>query len=159
MTLPTDKTFAAIAECTAEFMRVFDASLDVRLWLTLAEEELKELEAAIAFEPKENVLKEAADLLYVLVPVITLGMAAKAYDMLSSADLARVNALNANFSKLSDYLSENFDNDTTLEAVRRVHRSNMTKLGDDGKPIRREDGKILKGPNYKAPDLSDLVKE
>src|SRR6056300_136345 len=43
------------------------------------------------------------------------------------------------------------------EALDRVHQSNMTKLGEDGKPIRREDGKVLKGPNYKAPDLTDLV--
>ena len=42
------------------------------------------------------------------------------------------------------------------EALDRVHRSNMSKLGEDGKPIYREDGKVLKGPNYKAPDLSDL---
>lgn len=44
-----------------------------------------------------------------------------------------------------------------LEALRRVHASNMSKLGEDGKPIRREDGKVLKGPNYKPADLSDLV--
>lgn len=43
------------------------------------------------------------------------------------------------------------------EAVRRVHASNMSKLGPDGKPIYREDGKVLKGPNYKAPDLRDLA--
>ena len=43
------------------------------------------------------------------------------------------------------------------EAFRKVHESNMSKLGDDGKPVYREDGKILKGPNYKKPDLSDLV--
>lgn len=43
------------------------------------------------------------------------------------------------------------------EAVRRVHQSNMSKLGDDGKPIYRQDGKVMKGPNYKKPDLSDLV--
>ena len=43
------------------------------------------------------------------------------------------------------------------EAVRRVHISNMSKLDDDGKPIFREDGKILKSTNYKAPDLRDLV--
>ena len=42
------------------------------------------------------------------------------------------------------------------EALNRVHESNMSKLGEDNKPIRREDGKILKGPNYKPPDLSDL---
>ena len=43
------------------------------------------------------------------------------------------------------------------EALNRVHLSNMSKLEEDGKPIRREDGKILKGPNYKPPDLSDLI--
>lgn len=43
------------------------------------------------------------------------------------------------------------------EAVRRVHASNMSKNGPDGKPIKDENGKVLKGPNYKAPDLSDLV--
>jgi predicted HAD superfamily Cof-like phosphohydrolase len=43
------------------------------------------------------------------------------------------------------------------EAVRRVHVSNMSKLGIDNKPLKRPDGKVLKGPNYKKPDLSDLV--
>ena len=43
------------------------------------------------------------------------------------------------------------------EALNRVHESNMSKLGEDGNPIYREDGKVLKGPNYKPPDLSDLV--
>ena len=43
------------------------------------------------------------------------------------------------------------------EAFKRVHESSMSKLGPDGKPIYREDGKVLKGPNYKKPDLSDLV--
>lgn len=43
------------------------------------------------------------------------------------------------------------------EAFDRVHQSNMSKLGEDGKPIYREDGKVLKGPNYKAPFLDDLV--
>ena len=42
------------------------------------------------------------------------------------------------------------------EAMRRVHQSNMSKLDEDGKPIRREDGKVLKGPNYKPPFLGDL---
>ena len=43
------------------------------------------------------------------------------------------------------------------EALDRVHKSNMSKLGKDGKPIYREDGKVLKGPNYKPPNLEDLV--
>jgi len=43
------------------------------------------------------------------------------------------------------------------EALNRVHRSNMSKLGEDGEPVYREDGKVLKGPNYQPPNLSDLV--
>ena len=43
------------------------------------------------------------------------------------------------------------------EAFRRVHASNMSKLDDDGNPIVRSDGKILKGENYQEPDLGDLV--
>ena len=43
------------------------------------------------------------------------------------------------------------------EALNRVHESNMSKLDEDGKPIYREDGKVLKGPNYAPPNLEDLV--
>lgn len=38
-----------------------------------------------------------------------------------------------------------------------VHRSNMSKLGEDGKPIYREDGKVLKGPNYTPPDVKGIL--
>ena len=43
------------------------------------------------------------------------------------------------------------------EALDRVHKSNMSKLDDGGKPIYREDGKVLKSKKYKPPTLSDLV--
>lgn len=39
---------------------------------------------------------------------------------------------------------------------REVHRSNMTKLGPDGKPVFREDGKVMKGPNYEPPNLKQF---
>lgn len=42
--------------------------------------------------------------------------------------------------------------------VAEVHRSNMTKLGADGKPIYREDGKVLKGPNYEEADIASILK-
>ena len=44
-------------------------------------------------------------------------------------------------------------------AFAEVQRSNMSKLGPDGKPIRREsDGKVMKGPNFFEPDLSQFIK-
>jgi len=39
-----------------------------------------------------------------------------------------------------------------------IQESNMSKLGEDGKPVLRDDGKILKGPGYFKPDLSKFIK-
>ena len=39
-----------------------------------------------------------------------------------------------------------------------VQNSNMSKLGDDGKPIYNESGKVMKGPNYFKPDLNKFIK-
>ena len=43
------------------------------------------------------------------------------------------------------------------EVFNEIQRSNMSKLGDDGKPIYREDGKVLKGPNYFKPDIKSIL--
>lgn len=39
------------------------------------------------------------------------------------------------------------------DVIREIHAANLTKLGDDGKPIMRADGKVLKGPSYHAPNI------
>jgi len=45
-----------------------------------------------------------------------------------------------------------------IEAVfDEIQRSNMSKLGEDGKPIYREDGKVLKGPNYFKPNFEEIL--
>jgi predicted HAD superfamily Cof-like phosphohydrolase len=47
-----------------------------------------------------------------------------------------------------------------IEAVfDEIQRSNMSKLGEDGKPIYREDGKVMKGPNYFKPNFEAILKE
>lgn len=46
-----------------------------------------------------------------------------------------------------------------LDAVlAEVHASNMTKLGSDGRPVRRVDGKVLKGPGYRPPDVAGVLR-
>lgn len=47
--------------------------------------------------------------------------------------------------------------DKKYVALEEVHRSNMSKLGEDGKPIKNEFGKVLKGPNYRPPNLSQYL--
>jgi predicted HAD superfamily Cof-like phosphohydrolase len=44
-----------------------------------------------------------------------------------------------------------------VEVFEEIHRSNMSKLGADGKPVRRDDGKILKGPKYFLPDIQTVL--
>lgn len=39
------------------------------------------------------------------------------------------------------------------DVIAEIHAANLTKLGEDGKPILRDDGKVLKGPNYHAPNI------
>jgi predicted HAD superfamily Cof-like phosphohydrolase len=43
------------------------------------------------------------------------------------------------------------------EVISEIHRSNMSKLGVDGKPIYRDDGKVLKGPNYHKPEILNVI--
>lgn len=43
------------------------------------------------------------------------------------------------------------------EVFEEIQRSNMSKLGADGKPIYREDGKVLKGPNYFKPNIETIL--
>lgn len=45
------------------------------------------------------------------------------------------------------------------EGFYEVHRSNMTKLGEDGNPIYREDGKVIKSERYDPPNLQKVLKE
>ncbi len=46
----------------------------------------------------------------------------------------------------------------TSEVFSEIHRSNMTKLDENGEPILRADGKVLKGPNFSPPDLMPLLR-
>ncbi len=44
------------------------------------------------------------------------------------------------------------------DVLNEVHRSNMSKLGADGQPVRRDDGKVLKGPAYSPPDVARILR-
>lgn len=44
-------------------------------------------------------------------------------------------------------------------ALAEVHRANMSKIGPDGKPMRRADGKVIKPPDFQPPDMSEAIRE
>ena len=134
-------------EMLEEFITKFDASRDPELWLKLIEEEAEELRQAGL-----NLIKELADLLYVLTGYEAVAGDEKADEIIDKLerDLFIPSPILVSMIGAIPYSNH-------FASLNRVHTSNMSKLGDDGKPIRREDGKILKGPNYKPPVLDDLL--
>jgi len=144
------------------------------LYIKLVEEEheewVEEYYDIASYEFAE--LKELTDLLYV-----TSGLA---YQLGYKFDKAEQYKQTTNYDdNITDLVSEIASGDTSSKvlqhliyciygyaktmgwdidtAFNRVHLSNLSKLDDSGQPIRREDGKVLKGPNYRPPYLEDLT--
>lgn len=127
--------------CLKEFIEAFDANRDPEFWKKLIDEEANEVLDALAC-----LLKELEDLSYVLTGYAVCG---GEDDKIPMSIIGKL--------MISHDARLLFLGEISNKAFRRVHESNMSKLGDGGKPIRREDGKILKGPNYKPPYLLDLI--
>ena len=140
--------------CLYEFIYTFKASLDPRLWLTLIKEEVEEAQAETIGTAAH--LKEIADLLYVIEGFDTV-TSGNFIELLGAPETSIWMDLMGDAHDEIENAESYYGHGTVFDAFQLVHQSNMSKLGTDGKPIFREDGKVLKGPNYKAPDLSDLV--
>lgn len=141
-------------ECLEEFILTFKASLDPRLWVTLIREELKELQDEKVGTVEH--LKEVADLLYVLEGFRLVSP--NYLDLLvDDEELESIDTLLEMVDKELGTADGFYGHSTVYDAFLMVHASNMSKLDEDGKPIFREDGKVLKGPDYRAPDLSYLL--
>ncbi len=141
-------------EKVAEFIVAFNGSLDPRLWVKLIDEELEELMAE-KYGTVEH-LKELCDLLYV-----STGLALTAPEhvgmLMRENERETVIKQQGKVSRMLDSGLEHYGEEVFSEAFARVHASNMSKLDSNGNPILREDGKVMKGPNYKKPDLTDLL--
>lgn len=78
--------------------------------------------------------------------------AAKAGDMVEVAD-----ALGDMLYILCGTMVTHGMQDVMADVFRTIQASNMSKLGADGQPIYREDGKVMKGPNYFRPDIAGVL--
>ena len=124
-----------IFEMLEEFHRTYGLAINEP-----PHEQLRELRASLINEETEEVLNE----LLFDSPDVDLPYSPKALTK-ELADLIYVSVGTATSLGLP------------LEAVlEETHKSNMSKLGEDGKPIYRADGKVLKGPNYKEPNLDQF---
>lgn len=168
MTTMNERQLAHMA-MIRDFQRVFKQKPSALLQAKLIIEESAEVLNA-ASDLKDDItvpnmaayLKECADYLYVLVGLnVALDInpeAAKA-ELEEDPDVLQVLAIvNELTVSLIDGSYEVFmDDDIADEAFKRIHASNLTKLDDEGEPIFDEKGKIMKGPDYKEPDLTDLA--
>jgi predicted HAD superfamily Cof-like phosphohydrolase len=166
-----------------EFHRAFGCAINSHWTVDLAElrsrliaEECAEVESALQDGNREGIARELADLAYVVIgTAVTFGMKITRLKVLAGTDFE---SLRAECATLCDLIS--VGNWTSIAAgvsrtvqaiymvalaqginlnaaINAVHIANMSKLGSDGRPILREDGKVLKGPNYRPPDMGEAV--
>ena len=136
-----------IADQVKEFQTAFQTAESEELWIKLINEEADEV-----LKAAQELLKETCDLVYVMVGLANLAP--------KNSDIAIPPELGHKLMFATEYvqmMAEMLPPGGFEDAFTRVHLSNMSKLGEDGKPIRREDGKVLKGPNYAPPVLEDLI--
>jgi len=147
-------------ELVAQFQEKFETPKDTNMWAGLIHEETEELMSAFV-----NVMKELADLNYVIAGyanVCEQTGVSPSEDIPGNEDTLQKALMSLDIIEF--WLRNGIPLPMTIELV---HESNMSKLGDDGKPIcapetglgddgkpicAPETGKILKGPNYQPPE-------
>tara|TARA_B110000977_G_scaffold88243_1_gene117256 strand:- start:52 stop:435 length:384 start_codon:yes stop_codon:yes gene_type:complete len=117
---------------------------NVKLFMNTFDQEVKKSPKL----PSEEVVDLRLDLIYEEVTEL--------YESTNSKDM------NGIADALTDILYVTYGMGAALgidldKCFEEVQRSNMSKLGEDGKPIYREDGKVMKGPSYFPPNLQRLV--
>lgn len=132
-----DCTFQEALQMVSDFHKATDGNLAQETRERIIEEELAEFREAFS-----HLMKEAGDLTYVL-----LGAVAEGNDVPEELLDRATMAIDMILPECAGLMNE---------AFHRVHESNMSKLVD-GKASKRDDGKILKGPNYQPPNLDDLA--
>lgn len=138
-------TTLAVKNIAEETDELLDAARTLKFEMTV--------EAMSAF------LKETGDYLYVVGGLISIIEAATSAE-LQEAYVAYPQ-LPEKVDLIEKILMDSYEiflnDDICIEVLNRIHVSNLSKLDDEGKPIFDEYGKVMKGPNYKAPDLTDLA--
>lgn len=120
-------------------------------------EKVKEFHLKFGHPVSENIgipIKEIGELRIALLQeeLNELAEAIKENDIVAAADALADLQYVLSGAILCFGLQDKFD-----QIFQEVQNSNMSKLGEDGNPIYREDGKILKGPNYFKPNIEGIL--
>lgn len=141
------------ADMVRQFHEVFGAPIAPEGYQGLGDEELRRLRAELIREEFVDELLPALGLMLVYDPDDGLVI------INTGAELDRVEVADALGDLVYVIFGAALAFGIPLDAVvREIHRSNMTKLGADGKPIYREgDQKVMKGPNYERPQIARVL--
>lgn len=122
-----------------------------KLW----NEECKELVEAKEKKDKVQILDAIIDMMYIRIG--TLLEHYRGDTMIVRLVIER----DTEISNCREYFTKHFGYDPKLfkDAFMEVHRSNMSKLDENGKPIFREDGKIMKSNLFSKPDLKSILEK
>lgn len=117
------------------------------------DEEFEEYERALGENDKVEMLDAVCDMYYIYIGTL---LEKHEGDIEKVADEIYFNSSNDYELKYLAVVSKEFKN-IFVKAFTEVHRSNMSKLGENGKPIYRKDGKIAKGSNFFKPNLKQFI--
>lgn len=160
----TQQLPAEVFKMQREFIKAMGGKLDF-VWAakTLVAEEVKELREAYEKPVLEDdnmteIFKELSDVLYVVAHFYNV-MPVYAPEVISDEVNQEIQNIMDDAAEIVSTVTQKLQIPLPLlmAAYERVHASNMSKLGDDGKPVYREDGKVTKGPNYTPPDMTPVV--
>jgi predicted HAD superfamily Cof-like phosphohydrolase len=160
----TETLPAAVFTLQRDFIAAMGASRDFVWWAdTLITEETKELREAyekpeFSDENMKHIFKELGDVIYVVAGCYNT-MPVYAPEIVDGETNQRIQNIMDDAASLVSRVSQKLEIPLSLIILsfELVHHSNMSKLDDNGKPIRRDDGKILKGPNYREPDMGIVL--
>ena len=151
-----------LAEMVKEFYLAFgqqeflekEMTVDrMKLRERLFDEEQTEYIIAEKNNDKVEMLDAVCDMCYILIGTL---LEQNKGDIEAVADVIYFGCDNKSKFVFEKVFKNEF-NDIFVKAFEEVHRSNMSKLDENGKPIYREDGKITKGPNFFPPNLKQFL--
>lgn len=151
-----------LAEMVKEFYLAFgqqeflekEMTVDrMKLRERLFDEEQTEYIIAEKNNDKVEMLDAVCDMCYILIGTL---LEQNKGDIEAVADVIYFGCDNKSKFVFEKVFKNEF-NDIFVKAFEEVHKSNMSKLDENGKPIYREDGKITKGPNFFPPNLKQFL--
>jgi NTP pyrophosphatase (non-canonical NTP hydrolase) len=136
-----------------EFHKTYEVKKNIPLYVDLLAEEAYEfMEEIVKHGITPNLLKETADVIYILEGLLAMieedELDFDTYKLLDIIDM-----INRYVIPLATCV---FTQNQIYMAFMETHRSNMSKLDKNGLVLRREDGKVLKGPNFSPADMTKL---